>query len=733
MKVLILGVAFIAMLNISTTALAEAVTVRASENDGIARIVFTWPTPVPFVSRIQNRQLIIQFSKPAEGDFSGIARRLSKYIRAPKIQNGGRTFVFPLQGDFDLNYFSRGRTVVIEIVDPNPPEEPAPVQKAAKPVTPKEPPPTSVTSAPKSDSAPNNVSERVSVRTGAHPTFGRIEFDWKKRVDYKVQKSGNLASITFQRPANIDVTPLNRKRLANVAGASSQIGGNSTSVHISVASTSRLKHFRSGSKIVVDVINPSGRNDAPPIAQIVPTISNQQPTQSAKSPAPSPQKPEQQQASKSAPVPAPEKSPQQAPTSEDKPVSLTPPNAVPQDQSTPVPAAETVARDATNVRAVTLRLDWNAPVAAAVFRRAGNLWLIFDKPEKINVAKLKTQGGNAIRSIIQVPSKRATILRIVTVNGINPSLRRDGLAWIFDFKKQILQPQTPIEVKSQPSSPAGARLFVSVAESGLAIPLRDPEVGDNLVVVPVIPLAHGIDRNHNYPQMTILASAQGMVIKPNIDDLRVRSIQQGIELSSASKLVLTPLTTKVAANAKLGSIQSMTRIFKPDTWRRMRRQKPGEFYALRVEMLDQLSRTSGKKRQQARMNMAAFLFGNGYSYEAIGVLNVIKSMDPEIETNRQYRLLRGATNFLLGRYDEALKSLDHSSMDGNDEGEFWRAAAMIASGEDVLSAAQFMKDRGSIFRPYPRAVKMEMGMLTTEAAIISGDLKAGIKYLGALA
>jgi tetratricopeptide (TPR) repeat protein len=710
-------------------AVADPVTARGSERDGIARMVFTWPSPVPFVARVQNRQLVIQFSRPAEGNFAGLARRLSKYIRTPQSRDGGRTLIFPLRGNFDLNYSSRGRTVVVEVIDPNPPAEAAPAP-AARPVQQVTQTPNSAKSASTSPVAAN-VSERVSVRTGEHPAYGRIVFDWKKRVGYKVAKQGNLATVTFERPANIGVAPLNGNSLANVRGANAQIGANSTIIGLSVSSTSRLKHFRSGSKVVVDVLNPTGQRDAPPIAQLVPRIADSKQVAAKPAPKPAVQPPaviqtEAEKAPKSAAVGAPKATTQAA----NAPRALKPANVV----AEPTPAAPVQeSSSAANVKAVSLRLDWRAPVAAAVFRRAGNLWMIFDKPTKIDVAKLKTQGGKALRSIVQVPSNRATVLRVVTVQGINPSLRRDGLAWIFDFKKQPLGPQTPIEVKSQPSSPAGPRLFASIAESGEAIPLRDPEVGDNLVVVPVIPLAHGAERRYNYPQLTILPSAQGIVVKPNIDDLRVRSIQQGVELSAASKLALTPLTTKVAANAKLGSIQSLSRIFKPDTWRKMRRQKPGEFYEIRREMLDSLSETPADSKQKARMQMALLLFGNGYGYEANGVLKVIKAFSPDIESNPQYRLLRGATDFLMGRYDEALKILKHPSMDDNDEGEYWRAAAKVAAGEDVLNAAQFMSAKGSIFRPYPRAIKMELGMLTTEAAVIIGDIKAGIKYLGVLA
>ena len=96
-------------------ALADPVTARGSERDGIARMAFTWPAPVPFLARIQNKEIIVQFARPAEGNFTNMVKVLDKYIRPPRIQNGGTVLIFPLVGNFDLNYFSRGRTVVIAV------------------------------------------------------------------------------------------------------------------------------------------------------------------------------------------------------------------------------------------------------------------------------------------------------------------------------------------------------------------------------------------------------------------------------------------------------------------------------------------------------------------------------------------------------------------------------------------------------------------------------------------
>jgi len=739
------GLLLAGLLLSSNPAEADRVNVQGTARDGSGRITFNWPAPVPFVAKIQGRQLIVQFARPVEANFTSVSRRLSKFVGRASVRNGGLTVAFPLKGEFDLNYFARGRTVIVDIVDPNPtpktqeakaPPPPAGEKKASQPPAPK---------------PAAKASENVAVRTGGHPNYDRVVFDWRRSVPYKVDKKGNRATVTFERPANVNVTTLNRRRLNNVRGAGSQVSGKQTVVTLSVPTSSRLKHFRSGSKVVVDILNPTGPNDAPPVQKLIAEAgapAKAQPVAEKEKPKAATEKTPAPQGQKTAKAVKPDKPVSLSPKKESaqkkavadtkaaQPGKAKPKDAKPGDAKTadapataPAPAGPAV--DPKDVKAVTLKIDWTAPTAAAVFRRAGNLWMVFDRKQKIDVRKMKAAAGNAVRNIEQINSDRATILRFATVTGINPSLKRDGLAWIFDFKQQPLQPQVEIDTKSQPNSPVGARLFISVAESGEAIPFKDTEVGDNLVVIPVIPLGHGTVKKYQYPQLQILPTAQGVVIRPSIDNLRVRAIQQGVEMTSSSKLALTSLTPKVSANAKLGSIQSLSRIFKPDTWRQARRQKQSEFRQVREDMLNALSRTQGAERQKARMKYAVFLFGNHYGYEAIGVLRRIESENPDIITDKQFRLLRGATNFIMGRYDEALKDLQHSSLDGNDEGEFWRAAALAGSGE-LAEAAPVLNQKGSVFRPYPRAIKMPLGIMVAGAAIAAGDIKGGVKYLEVL-
>jgi hypothetical protein len=690
-------------------ALGDKVTVRGSERDGIARIAFTWPTPVPFLAKIQNREIVIQFSRPAEGNFNVLAKTLSKFIGRPRVQNGGTVLIFPLAGNFDLNYFSRGSTVFVEVIDPNPVKRNVETKNQSSGVV-----------------KGQRALERVAVRVGSHSSYSRIVFDWKKRVAYKVAKQGNLVTVTFSKPANIIVSALNKSGLVNVRGAKAQVVKNTTIVGLSVTSTSKLKHFRNGPKVILDVLKSAGPNDAPPISTLLPKIIAKQGASGQV---------KQRLALK---LDGKSKLGVKKPLKSKKVSGKGTKTVMRGDQQSIEVACPKLKLTNNNsnskkIKPATLQLDWPAPVAAAVFRRAGSLWMVFNKPSKVDVCKLRERGGLIFKSIVQETSEQATILRLVTATGFNPNIRRNGFSWIFDFKKQALKPQTAINIKARMSSPRGSLLTAAIRDVGDAIPFKDTKVYDNLFVLPVIPLGHGINQKFSYSQLSILPSAQGIVIQPNIDDLRVRSTKLGVEISAESNLALSTMRNKKGGSKSFGKRDALSRIIETKVWRKMRRQKPSEFYKIRREKLVRITKKKGDEKTKARLDMLLFLLGNGYGYEAKGVLSLIRPKTSDVAAGRQFRFLQGATDFMMGRYKDSLKALMHPSMFGNDEGEYWRAAAKIAAGEDVVNAAKTMNAKGAVFRAYPRELKMRLGIRTTKAAIIAGDIKSGIKYLSMLA
>ena len=749
---------------------AEPVKVRAATHEGYGRIVFNWSSPGPYKVETSGGQLVVSFGRAIEPALGDVVRNLSRYLSSATAGADGQSVVFGLKDSFEARGFDMGAAVVIDIVE----------TVVAKAVSEEAPP----ASAPTETSAPVIKAAggpAVNVRSGVHADFTRIVFDWPSKVPYRLVQAEGKATISFARPAQLAIANLQRRPPKLISAISSQPTDDGISVTFSVDETSRVRDSLSGSKVIVDVMKPTGepipkqveqveKTTSPPAKKEVekPVVANAPAPAPVSKPAPvppaTPAKPVEKvtqvaQAVQTAQAPqatAPA-APEQQPAA-GKPTALTPPKKsalseaeqaslnqiagikILDGSSTAGVGSGAGAATGKPIKAsavdsgadaVGIRIDWDEPVAAAVFRRAGYLWIVFDKNTAMNIDDLKAAGGNIIRSIEQVPNENATLLRLATVSNINPTMKRDGLAWILEFRQQPIAPTTVIDVTPQPNSPIGARLFLSVTEPGNAIVLTDPAIGDTLVVVPVIPLGYGIANTYDYPQARILASSQGLAIQPRADDLRVRPLRQGVEVTNASGLQISPVAAALAADAKLGDglmIRSLTRLFDLDRWRQANLDTFEE-NKWKYQMAAATASSSGQEK--ARMDVARFYFANGFGAEALGVLKIVAESRPEIAETEEFRGLRGAINVLMGRYDDAREDLHHESLDKNDEARFWRATLQAYEG-DLYGAAADLRRMAAITRPYPRALKIPLETLIANAAIQLGDIKQATRYLEAM-
>ncbi len=770
-------------------ALADAIAVRAAAHDGYGRIVFNWTAPVGYSAVAEGGRLVVRFQRPIESDLGAVNRSLAKFLGAGQIGPDGRSVVFPLKGNLSVRHFYMGSAVVVDVLEPAPgaaQAPPAAAQAAAKTLPPK---PARPADRP-SQSQAASTGPTVNVRTGEHAAYTRIVFDWPSRVGYQVEKSGTTARIVFNRAVRLNLAALRARLPKFVSGYSVAPVDGGIALTLTVPETSGVRGFLSGSKVVVDVSAPKEPSKAPApkvVEKAAPRVPAQgdKPPESekaaaAKAPSPTVNAPRNSAIGTAAPkaVAPPASGPQKlaglpapdtrAPGAAARPESEPPQNVVPKDgpkeaddkpavgapgrplaltpnadgaKDVAAPKADppvlsdvsertvlTRAVTATPIQgggAVSLQFDWKEPVAAAVFRRAGSLWVIFDKNAPVEIPKLLAAGGNVIRSIDRVPVERATVLRFDTVAGVNPVLKRNGLSWILEFGKRALQPPTPIEMNAQLNSPVGARIFMPVPEPGNALAITDPTVGDTLVVIPIIPLGHGIGQARNYAQMTLLPTAQGIVVKPKIDDLRVRSLPQGVELTSATKLQISEVARDLAASASAGLLRPLTRLFELE---RSGRETTANFYSTRQRLQLAVAKAKGTGRDKARDALSQFYFSHGYGAEALGVMAMSLTANEEAANDPKFLGMRGAASLLQGRFGEAKKDLMNAVLEKNDEASFWRAAVLAAEGE-FATAAPVFKRVGSIIRPYPKALKMPLGLWMIESAIAVGDVRQAERFL----
>ncbi|MDA0239029.1 MAG: hypothetical protein O3A84_03245, partial [Proteobacteria bacterium] len=424
---------------------ADEVNVRVGSHQGYGRIVFNWPAPVAFTARVQNRQIIVDFERPVETSFAALPGALNKYIQRPRLSANGRRVVIPLADTFEIRSFDLGRAIIVDVMDkarpataaasptspPTPltPQTPAPKPQTASPQT-----PTSTAEKPAEGPKKGDLPA-VPVRSGEQDGFTRLVFEWPGEVPYVVRKTEDGVSITFEQLADLDLEQVKPDQLELVKELKVSQTENELSLALSIPPTAGIRHFRSGANVVLDILNPPGTGQ-----------------QSAQAPSTQPN------GQLPPPIALPGVTTPTGQSEDGAPVSLTPGQTAGDGGATP--STDQTAGTLQEIQAVTLTIEWTEPVAAAVFRRAGNLWIIFDKQKQLDTGALKAAGRGALRDVRQVASPAGSVLRISSVSGVNPSLRRDGFNWIFDFKQQPLQPQTTIDVQPQPNSPVGPPLFL---------------------------------------------------------------------------------------------------------------------------------------------------------------------------------------------------------------------------------------------------------------------------------
>lgn len=741
-----------ALLAAGSSSHAEPVRVRAAIQSDSGRIAFNWDFPVSYSVRISGPQLVISFGREIEANLNVIQQALPGYVQRAELGGDGRTVTLFLTKSFELVHFPAGRAVVIDLIG-------TPVIEAATSPEPTlEPEPVIATQSaePPTLAVPQDVSgfRKVNVRTGRHADKVRLVFDWPDQVNYRVDRDGGVTRVIFDSPAQIDVRDLGTVMPDLIGDARSTVEGGQTIVSLAIAEGARVQDLRAGTKMVLDAYFPSDGSSAAklPPAPVATVTAKSAATEQAPETAPetttepaaeagveSGQSISQAAALASAqPSQPPEEQETVAPADggagqESAPTALTPPEESQQMEDAVVQRSATgvISTGASTTDAgFELRFEWDEPVAAAVFRRGGALWIVFDKKTAVDVETMRATAGDAFQDLVQLDHPVATILRAVTERGINPVPKREGLTWLMEFAEQSMSTLSPVEAESQPNSPVGARIFLPVPEPGRAVPVTDPEMGDNFIVVPVIPLGYGMAQYYEYPQFRIRPSSQGLVVEPTIDSLRVRPVRQGVGITSTRTLHISPVSEADIASARSDSDRPLSRFvdFEP-----VKNVTVDLFNETRQGLEGLVAFAKGdEERTATRLDLIQFFLAHGMAAEALGILMVLSDDIPATKKRADFRLYRGMANFLMARYDEAKKDLEGEVLDGNDEGRFWRSVVDLALEDIDPAVLMGVRSTSLILEPYPRALRIPLTFWVVDASVREMDTEAAGEIIAAL-
>jgi hypothetical protein len=301
---------------------AERVTVFGDVGKGSGRLEFNWPRAVLYDARVILGRLVVQFSEPGDFDFSAYRNSMPQYLGHPTVVADGAVIAFPLRIPVTLRHRQEGPLITIELHDEHAlPElstaagddpEAAETTEATEIAETAETQESSPAEPPVVDRAVDGVDDGadeaaagsldappietfagpasgppLGLRIGEHPGFSRLVFDWPSDVAYRIEQRGDRLTIQFDAEAELDVSRFERNGLDNIYAISSENGAAGLGVTLFLTEDWLVRHFRSGTFVVVDVVHDEARAERIASAQAVEMMPlSEPPAQLAEEPAP---------------------------------------------------------------------------------------------------------------------------------------------------------------------------------------------------------------------------------------------------------------------------------------------------------------------------------------------------------------------------------------------------------------------------------------------------------------
>ena len=646
---------------------AERVSVRAGLHETFARLVFDWSEPVSYQVAATDQQLTVTFERPMEGKFDRVYEEISDYVGNVSLADGGKRVVIDLKRPVKPKHFVNEKSIVIDL---------RPTGEAG---------------------ATAKNTPRVPVRVSARNGYTRIVFDWPVRSDYRFTQKDDRVSLVFDRPGELAV-PTPEASAAPLLNGMQSTRRDDGKPEVEISVGGRVRHFRDGRKVVVDILaDKNAKQDEPK------DLTTQQASQAAGPAVPS----TSPETKIGAPVPlVPERL-----RANDTAEAALPDNADTLDIAVKI-----------ELDGVGLAFPFAQSTGMAAFRRGGWLWLVFDRPFRIDTAPIAA-AEEFVSAAEQLEHGQATILRLMTTPGFNASVAREGNQWEVVLAPQLMRPETPLTLTTNLGRDANVSLGPTVPTTPLV--LNDPEVGDQIFAVTVAESGHGLARSHQFSDFRLLSSVQGVAVVPYSDGLKVEPRAQQIVISAAGGLRLATAQARRRVLSTSAEKSAAERMFNFAAWRH---GEAGNYTAAQNHLLAQVESAVPDVRNAARLELAQFYFAHGMGARARGILQLIEAESEDSSRLVTFRALRGAINYTMGDFELARQDLLDRDLDSEPEIVLWRAA--LAAEDGQYSEATFgLRQSDRFVQSYPDRMRKRFAFLGAETAFANSDARGGEFWL----
>lgn len=333
-----------------------------------------------------------------------------------------------------------------------------------------------------------------------------------------------------------------------------------------------------------------------------------------------------------------------------------------------------------------LTYHWDVTVPAAVFQRAGSLWVIFENDVAIAHPGEDFTQSDRVKGFERIAHPFGTVLRYDIAPDQSVLAQRENTRWEIEIKDSITRPRDPVVMSRQNDPLDGKRAFFALGEAGSRFMFDDPIVGDLMIVVPSAIDGKGVAAPHSASGFEALQTAQGVAFTQLADGVDVRRYRNGAAVFSSQGLTLS----ETGAELAMATGQRAVRLIDLAGWS----GNPDVSEADRSkELLYAISMAPEINLNDRRAAYARFLVGRGFAVDALGVIQVMLDDDPSLEKNPTVLATRGVARLLARRFGQSYTDLMSPALDSEPDAYLWRAVAAEAIGRNSEALTYF--ERGA--------------------------------------
>jgi hypothetical protein len=134
-----------------------------------------------------------------------------------------------------------------------------------------------------------------------------------------------------------------------------------------------------------------------------------------------------------------------------------------------------------------------------------------------------------------------------------------------------------------------------------------------------------------------------------------------------------------------------------------------------------VARLPESEGNKARLRLARYLLAHELAPEALGEIQLIQAADAKLASDPGLSAMKGAAQFMMGRYGDARVSLSEGKLTADPHAALWRGMAEVKLG-DFANARHDLAISQSVLRFYPEGWQTRARLARAETGLAQGDL-----------